>query len=121
MSFITSVKTAAGLCLMPVLLAAASSPGASFFARRDTPVKGPASGLGNGGAAPSGVVVADFNGDGLPDAAVLSQTDNTLIVMLSTARRFSRREGHQRGAWCPLRRWRATSTMTASRTWRWCR
>ena len=24
-------------------------------------------------------------------------------------------------AWCPLPRWRATSTMTASRTWRWCR
>jgi len=67
-----------GLLLLAHMLLSAAAPPISFFARRDTPV-----GIGNiiGGEAPSSLTIADFNGDGRPDAAVLSSLTNSLFVL----------------------------------------
>jgi hypothetical protein len=64
-----------------ILLSAAAPPPISFFARRDTPV-----GTGNllgVDATPTALTIADFNGDGRPDVAVLSVSTNTMIVYLN--------------------------------------
>jgi hypothetical protein len=67
--------------LVQILLSAATPPPISFFARRDTPI-GPANMLGPVNV-PSNLTIADFNGDGRPDVAVLSVATNSLIVMLN--------------------------------------
>jgi hypothetical protein len=77
-----SMRTILFLLLAQMPLSAATPPPISFFARRDTPV-GTGNFLGPGAEAPSSLTIADFNGDGIPDVAVLSETTNTLIVMLS--------------------------------------
>ena len=68
------------LVLAQMLLSAATPPPISFSARRDTPV-----GSGNilGGDAPSDLTIADFNGDGRPDVAVLSSSTNSLFVLMN--------------------------------------
>jgi len=70
------------LTLLAQALAGAATPTPiSFFARRDSPV-----GSGNilGAAdAPSNLTIADFNGDGRPDVAVLSSSTNSLFVLIN--------------------------------------
>ena len=65
------MRTLFFLLLSQVLLSAAAPTPISFFARRDTPV-GSGNFLSPGAESPSGLTIADFNGDGLPDVAVLS-------------------------------------------------
>jgi hypothetical protein len=61
-----------------MLLSAAAPTPISFFARRDSPI-----GQGSlfGGLDPSSLTIADFNGDGLPDVAVIGSSANSLIVL----------------------------------------
>jgi hypothetical protein len=68
--------------LAQMLLSAATPTPISFFARRDTPV-GSGNFFGPGAETPSNLTIADFNGDGLPDVAVLSSPTNSLIVFMN--------------------------------------
>src|SRR5579871_4004133 len=71
------------LCLLILAQTAlsAATPAISFYARRDSPVG--ASNLLGAADPPTNLTIADFNNDGLPDVAVLSQSGNALIVMLN--------------------------------------
>src|ERR1700684_4434371 len=56
--------------------AAPVNPG--FFARHDYQV-------GQSAQGPTGVAVADFNGDGRPDMAVVASDEGELVIMLAGA------------------------------------
>lgn len=75
------IRTAWFALLFQLLLSAAAPPPVSFFAGRDTPV-GSGNLLGQGYQSPSSLTIADFNGDGIPDVAVVSATTNAVIVFL---------------------------------------
>jgi hypothetical protein len=80
MTSATFSKLLVGGISLHMLLSAAAPPPISFFARRDTVI------LGSGRTRqtdPSALAIADFNGDGLPDVAVISSADNQAIVFLS--------------------------------------
>jgi hypothetical protein len=62
------------------LASADTPPQISFFARRDTPVG--FAGVFGAADPPSSLAIADFNGDGIPDVAVVSASGNSLIVMI---------------------------------------
>jgi hypothetical protein len=75
------MRTICFVLLAQTLLSAATPTPISFFARRDTPV-----GSGNllgASHSPTGLVLADFNGDGRPDVAVVSASTNALIVYIN--------------------------------------
>src|SRR5271165_3586861 len=76
------MRTICLVFLVQFWLAAAAPPRVSFSARRDSPILGPGTTLGPGEAPPSGLTIADLNGDGLPDVAVLSASTNSLVVMV---------------------------------------
>ncbi|MGA2136270.1 MAG: VCBS repeat-containing protein [Bryobacteraceae bacterium] len=82
MTATTFWKLLTGGLALQMLLGAATPPPISFFARRDTPIEGIGGLPGASVAPPSALTVADFNGDGLPDVAVLSSSTNALIVFL---------------------------------------
>ena len=72
------MRTICFFLLAQMLLSAAAPTPISFFARRDSPI-----GHGSilGGFEASNMIIADFNGDGLPDVAAISSSANTLIVL----------------------------------------
>src|SRR5580658_5885139 len=75
------MRTLGFLLIGQMLLSAAAPPPISFFARRDSPA-----GSGNilsQDDAPSNLTIADFNGDGRPDVAVLSASTNSLFVTMN--------------------------------------
>jgi hypothetical protein len=76
----TLSKLLVGGISLHMLLSAAAPPPISFFGRRDTVTVGSGS---SRQLIPSALAIADFNGDGLPDVAVVSAADNQVIVFLS--------------------------------------
>ncbi len=64
--------------------APAQTPAFSFFARRDSPVSGPGALLNPRQAPPSSITIGDFDSDGRPDVAVLSESTSSLVLMTNT-------------------------------------
>ena len=75
------MRTIGLLLLAQMLLSAAAPTPISFFARRDTPLG--TGGIFSGAGTPSNLTIADFNGDGLPDLAVISASTNSLFVLIN--------------------------------------
>ena len=71
------------------------------------------------GDSPHAVAVGDFNGDGNIDVATASHTGSTISILLGLGERQARRgQERDRRAFTRARSWPATSTATASSTWR---
>jgi len=73
------MRTLSFFLLVQIALSGSTPAPISFFARRDTPV-GSGNLLGVDDS-PSYLTIADFNGDGRPDLAVLTTNTNSLFVM----------------------------------------
>jgi hypothetical protein len=69
------LQVACGLAALLISLASTASGQTYIFGRADFPT----------GTGPESAIVADFNGDGKPDLAVVNSADNTVSILLGNA------------------------------------